>query len=97
MASLEPVTQHRTQLYLSASLYQKVKQKVNEEGISMAEFFRSLLEAEFEKGKKRKKMVKKKAWQEFFKLAGIGNSGLKDISVNHDKYLVNDELKSWEK
>lgn len=97
MASLEPVTQHRTQLYLPASLYQKVKQRVREEDISMAAFFRSLLEVEFRETKKKEEKVKDKAWKEFFKLAGIGKSGLKDISVKHDKYLVEDELKSWRK
>lgn len=97
MANLEPVTQHRTQLYLPASLYQKVKQRAKDKDISMAAFFRSLLEVEFRETEKEKAKMKDKAWKEFFKLAGIGKSGLKDISVKHDKYLVEDELKSWRK
>lgn len=97
MDRMEPVTQHRTQLYLPASLYQKVKKKVKEEGISMAEFFRSLLELEFEKKKEQEKKTEKEAWNALFKLAGIGDSGLKDVSVNHDQYLADDELESWKK
>ena len=96
MDKMEPVSQHRTQLYLPASLYQKVKEKVKREGISMAEFFRSLLELEFEKERKKEKKNEEKAWNELFKLAGIGASGLKDVSTDHDHYLTKDEAGSWQ-
>lgn len=63
----------------------------------MAEFFRSLVELEFEQDGKRKKKTEKEAWKEFFKLAGIGDSGLRDVSAKHDRYLANDELGGWKR
>lgn len=86
MDGLEPVTQHRTQLYLPTSLYQKVKQKAEEENISMAKLFRSLLEEKFKVEVGRRKGAKEKVWQKFFASAGIG-SGPKDLSYHHDRYF----------
>lgn len=92
---LMPITQHRTQLYLPDFLYQRVRQLAQEKDISMAEFIRVLLEEKFKKAEKERKKAKEKAWKEFFQLAGIGKSGLKDISTAHDRYLAKDEIESW--
>lgn len=87
MNYLEPVTQNRTQLYLPASLYKKLKDKVKEQNISLAEFIRRLLAKELEYEKLADTKEKDKAWKIFLKAAGIGK-GPKDLSHKHDKYFA---------
>ena len=82
----EPVTQSRTQLYLPASLYKKLKDKVKEENISLAEFIRRLLAKELEYEKLANTKEKDKAWEIFLKAAGIGK-GQKNLAHKHDKYF----------
>lgn len=82
----EPVTQSRTQLYLPASLYKKLKNKVKEENISLAEFIRRLLAKELNYEVSENVQKKDKAWAIFLKAAGIGK-GSKDLSYKHDKYF----------
>lgn len=53
----------------------------------MAQMIRRLIERSIGKEEKRVKKDKERAWKEFFKLAGIAKSNLKDLSTNHDKYL----------
>ena len=86
MNNLEPVTCHRTQLYLPASLYWKVKAKTKEENISFAEFMRQLIKKELEIKEKARERTKEKSWGRFLAAAGIGK-GPKDLSYNHDKYF----------
>lgn len=86
MSNLEAVTQHRTQLYLPASIYQKIKEKIKEENISLAEFVRKVLKKELEKEKKVAQKAKEKAWEKFLAASGIGR-GPKDLSYQHDRYF----------
>lgn len=87
MNTNEPVTGHRTQIYLPESLYRLIIEKANKEEISMASMIRKIIEKSIIKEEKKNKKNKDKAWKEFFRLAGIGDIGLTDISTNHDKYL----------
>lgn len=87
MNTNEPVTGHRTQIYLPESLYRQIIEKANKEDISMAKMIRRIIEKSIGKEEKNAKMDKDKAWKEFFKLAGIAKTNIKDISINHDKYL----------
>lgn len=87
MPSLEPVTTHRSQLYLPASLYRKIKERIKEEDISMAEFIRRLIKKELRVKEIEKEKEKERAWQKFLAAAGIG-TGPKDLSYNHDRYLA---------
>lgn len=86
MSNLEPVTQYRTQLYLPASLYHKVKEKIKEEDVSLAEFVRRLLKKELDMEEKIVQKAKEKAWRKFLASSGIGK-GPKDLSYHHDKYF----------
>lgn len=86
MTNLESVTSHRTQLYLPTSLFLKLKDKIRQENLSLAEFVRRLLQKEFQKDKQNKKKIKEKSWEKFLAAAGIGK-GPKDLSYNHDKYF----------
>lgn len=82
----EPVTQKRTQLYLPASLYKKLKEKVKEDNISLAEFIRRLLVKELEYEKLTDAKEKDKAWNIFLQAAGIGK-GPKNLAREHDEYF----------
>lgn len=82
----EPVTQNRTQLYLPASLYKKLKEKVKEDNISLAEFIRRLLARELEYEKLADTKEKDKAWKIFLKAAGTGK-GPKNLAREHDEYF----------
>lgn len=88
MNTNEPVTGHRTQIYLPESLYRQIKESAQEEDISMARYIRKIIEKEISKTEKMDTQGKDNAWRDFFKLAGIGNSRIGDISINHDKYLA---------
>lgn len=90
MDTRQPVSQHRTQVYFPDDLYKAVKEKAKKEDSSIAAIIRKAVEKEVGKEERANQKEKDKAWKEFFKLAGIGKSGLHDLSVNHDKYLAED-------
>ncbi len=86
----QPVSQHRTQVYFPAHLYRAVKEKAKKEDVSIAKIIRQAVEKEVGKEEHVNQMERDKAWEEFFKLAGIGKSREHDLSINHDKYLAED-------
>lgn len=78
----------RTQVYLPADLYDVMKRRSENEGVTMATQIREALtryvtnlEEEEEEGHILT------ADDPIWKLIGIGNSGIADGSVNHDKYI----------
>ena len=79
------VTQHRTQIYLPAHLYQKTKRIARRQNKSIAEVVRIAID-QFDDGEKEiKKMSFIAAKDEFMKLAGMFK-GPKNMAVNHDDY-----------
>ena len=83
MLHTETVTDYRTQLYLPASLYKKIKEKSRQQDISMSKYIRAVLSQELNVSKSKKD----KAWDTFIKAAGIGK-GPKDLSYKHDDYFT---------
>jgi len=88
MVNLQPVTQHRTQVYFPEDLFREIKKTSQKEDISIAEIIRRAVKKEIEvEGKmKTKEKEKKKVWKKFLASAGIG-SGPKDLSFHHDQYF----------
>ena len=81
-------TQHRTQLYLNNYQFSTLKQKAEREKKSMAAVVREAIDLVLEEESKENAKNREKEWKKFFKLAGIGASGLGDLSYNHDKYYT---------
>lgn len=76
-------TAHRTQVNFDSDTYHYVVQTAAMQGISISEYLRRLVDShKYQIPKKRKKYAN--PWME---IAGIGKSGPKDGSINHDKYL----------
>ena len=83
----------RTQVYLPQDIYEKLKNRAEEEGVTMANQIReALVEYVVEKPKKKEHILTSEdpIWQ----LMGIGESGITDGSVNHDKYIY---ARDWDK
>ena len=90
-------TQHRTQLYLDNYHFDALKQKAKKEGKSLAHIVREAIDLMLVKESRQNAKAREKEWGKFFKLAGIGASGLEDVAENHDKYIATDEIESWGK
>ncbi|WP_420641152.1 CopG family transcriptional regulator [Candidatus Leptofilum sp.] len=77
----------RTQVYLPQDIYEKLKSRADEEGITMATQIReALAEYVVEQPEEKEGHVLTEddpIWQ----LIGIGKGGPPDGSVNHDKYI----------
>lgn len=83
----------RTQVYLPQDIYDQLKSRADEEGVTMATQIReALAEYVVEKPKKKEHILTEDdpIWQ----LIGIGESGISDGSVNHDKYIY---TRDWDK
>ena len=83
----------RTQLYLPKSQYEELKQLAQKRGITFAELARELFEEKlFEIKSKRKKHPINQASQLLKSLKDIEKwgGGIRDGSINHDKYLYSD-------
>ena len=78
---------HRTLVQLDESLYQELKRRAFELGISLSALVRNLL-SQVVSGKKKKRMR-----IDQFKFIGMGRTKERDIAANHDKYLAEDFLK----
>lgn len=85
-------TAHRTQVNFDSDTYHYVVQNAAMLGISISEYLRRLVD-----GHKNKTTVsihvrkgKKKYANPWMEIAGIGKSGPKDGSINHDKYLYDE-------
>lgn len=78
------VAEKRTQVYFPADLYKEVKKRARKESRSSAAIIRDAVSQYLEKEEE-----KEIDWENdpIFRLAGIMDSGLGDLSVNHDYYL----------
>jgi predicted DNA-binding protein len=83
----------RTQVYLPQDIYEKLRSRADEEGITMAAQIREAL-AEYVVEKPEKKEHILTADDPIWELIGIGESGITDGSVNHDKYIY---TRDWDK
>ena len=79
---------HRTLVQLEEPLYQELKRRAFEMGISLSALVRNLLSRAVRGNEKK---VRRRIDQ--FKFIGMGRSKERDIAVNHDKYLAEDYLK----
>lgn len=87
MNTNEPVTGHRTQIYLPESLHRNIKEKARKEDVSMAQVIRKIIEKEMQTEKSNKDKNKEKGWNKLFAMAGIAKSSIRDFSIRHDEYL----------
>jgi len=75
----------RAQIQLEASLYEKVKEKAKELGCSIAELARISLKEKLDSDSAERQ------WASSLKLAGTHRSSLRDLSINHDDYLTDEQ------
>lgn len=87
------VAEKRTQVYFPIELYKKVEKRAKKESKSMASVVRESVERYI------KEEEEEIDWENdpIFKLAGIMNSGLGDLSVNHDYYLYGMKKRKYAK
>ncbi len=82
----------RTQVYLPQSIYAKLKKRADDEKLTMATQIReALAQYVVETESRRPKGIPDD--DPLWDLIGIGNSGLTDASVNHDKYIY---VRDWD-
>ncbi|MFH1840611.1 MAG: CopG family transcriptional regulator [Candidatus Shapirobacteria bacterium] len=76
------LTQHRTQLFLDEERYSWLRYRAFSEGKTMAQIVRELVD---------EKRSSPSAYPKIWRLVGsIKSKLLKDLSVNHDRYLAKD-------
>jgi hypothetical protein len=81
----------RTQIQLTERQARELKKMAAREGVSMAEVIRKAVDAKIHEG------VSGVPWEERVRRAmavmGKFHSGIRDLAVNHDKYLAEDYMK----
>jgi len=81
----------RTQIQLTERQARELKKMAAREGVSMAEVVRKAVDAKIREG------VSEVPWEERVRRAmavmGKFHSGIRDLAVNHDKYLAEDYMK----
>lgn len=84
------VSEKRTQVYFPRKLYAEVQKRAKAESKSMAEIVREAVEKYLSE--------KKIDWENdpIFKLEGICDSDVEDLSINHDYYLYGGKKKTQE-
>jgi hypothetical protein len=89
MQNYQPVSEHRTQIYLPEETYQSLKKVARKQGVSMAEVIRKSIEKNIPlKSKSRIKKERDKAWKELMKLSGCIKGEPADFSSNISKYIA---------
>ncbi len=83
----------RTQVYLPNDIYQTLKARADEEGITMATQIREALAQYVVETKPEKKGHILTADDPIWNLIGMVKSGITDGSVNHDKYIY---VRDWD-
>ncbi|MEW6187306.1 MAG: ribbon-helix-helix protein, CopG family [Thermodesulfobacteriota bacterium] len=73
----------RTMVYLEPEQLQSLQKEARNQRISLAELMRRLVKTHLTKDKG----VPKASQEVYLKIVGMGSSGKKDISDNHDRYL----------
>ena len=71
----------RTQIMLTPEQHEALGCMAKERGTSKAALIRQAVEAMLETEERRRK----KGWEKFLALSGIGSSGTGDVSINHDE------------
>jgi hypothetical protein len=71
-------------VYLEVTQLRALKTEAKARGISLAELFRQLVQGHLER-RQEKSPVSPEA---FRRIVGLGSSGHKDISEQHDRYLA---------
>ena len=77
----------RTQVYLPNDIYQQLKTRADDQGITMAVQIREALANYVVEKKAEKKGHILTADDPIWNLIGMVKSGISDGSVNHDKYI----------
>ena len=73
----------RTMVYLEPEQLQSLQKEARSQRISLAELMRRLVKSHLTKDKG----VPSASKETYLKIIGLGSSGKKDISENHDQYL----------
>ncbi|MDH7578932.1 MAG: CopG family transcriptional regulator [Bacillota bacterium] len=74
----------RTQIYLPPEQHKALLKEAARRGISFAALMREIVTDHLEKDKKLKKPPK----EVYLRLVGLGQSGARDVSEHHDRYLA---------
>ena len=77
----------RTQVYLPRDIYEQLKERAEKEGMTMAHQIREALVEYVTDVAETKKRPTLTADDPIWDMIGMGESGLKDGSVNHDAYI----------
>lgn len=72
------MTLKRTQIYLEPEQHRLLKREAEAKGVSLAELVRQLATDH---------LYKKPHRDDFTRIVGLGRSGARDVSENHDRYL----------
>jgi hypothetical protein len=75
----------RTQIQLTEEQSTNLRQLAEQENISVAELIRRSVDHYLQK---RRGFSEEERKQRLLSVIGIGNSGVTDLGVNHDKYLA---------
>lgn len=77
----------RTQVYLPRTVYQKLQERAEREGLTLAVQIRAALEDYLDRVESETDDGVLRADDPIFQMIGMFDSGLGDLSVNHDHYL----------
>jgi len=81
----------RTQVYLPRGVYDQLQRRAERHGLTLALQIREALEGYLVHGTETENKMEPLELGNLFEITGkFGGSGLKDSSVNHDKYLYGD-------
>lgn len=83
----------RTQVYLPPDIYEKLKERSEAEGITMATQIREALAQYVIEQTTEEEGHILRADDPIWDLIGLGESGISDGSVNHDKYIY---VRDWD-
>lgn len=81
----------RTQVYLPRGVYDQLQRRAERHGLTLALQIREALEGYLVQGTETENKMEPLELGNLFEITGkFGGSGLKDSSVNHDKYIYGD-------
>jgi len=77
----------RTQVYLPRDIYDKLQERAEDQGITMAHQIREALKDYIAKVELEEEEPIWSPDDPIFQMGGMFNSGLGDLALNHDEYL----------
>lgn len=86
-------TMVRTQVYLPRDIYDRLKERAEAEGVTMATQIREALSEYVVETPKETKSPILTADDPIWNIIGMGKSDITDGSVNHDKYIY---IRDWD-